>query len=104
MLVATAGRPPRAGPAVIEPTPNVWPQRGRRILGTALARAGQAVVGRRRAHVGIACRDAGTCGPEHSGQYPTTRRDRKSTRLNSSHVAISYAVFCLKKKMKKVFI
>src|SRR5690625_6581906 len=27
--------------------------------------------------------------------------DRKSTRLNSSHVAISYAVFCLKKKRKK---
>src|SRR5439155_12770835 len=26
------------------------------------------------------------------------RRDRKSTRLNSSHVAISYAVFCFKKK------
>src|SRR5690625_5508431 len=26
--------------------------------------------------------------------------DRKSTRLNSSHVAISYAVFCLKKKIK----
>src|SRR5690625_6146143 len=26
------------------------------------------------------------------------RKDRKSTRLNSSHVAISYAVFCLKKK------
>src|SRR5436309_3749504 len=29
------------------------------------------------------------------------RRDRKSTRLNSSHVKISYAVFCLKKKKKK---
>src|SRR5439155_18126105 len=28
-------------------------------------------------------------------------RDRKSTRLNSSHVAISYAVFCLKKKKKE---
>src|SRR5439155_25596913 len=28
------------------------------------------------------------------------RQDRKSTRLNSSHVAISYAVFCLKKKRK----
>ena len=28
--------------------------------------------------------------------------DRKSTRLNSSHVSISYAVFCLKKKKKKV--
>src|SRR5439155_23633727 len=29
---------------------------------------------------------------------PSVGRDRKSTRLNSSHVAISYAVFCLKKK------
>src|SRR3989442_11712538 len=30
-----------------------------------------------------------------------TEIDRKSTRLNSSHVRISYAVFCLKKKKKK---
>src|SRR5256885_12053539 len=29
-----------------------------------------------------------------------SRRDRKSTRLNSSHLVISYAVFCLKKKKK----
>src|SRR5438128_8272966 len=29
---------------------------------------------------------------------PSTARDRKSTRLNSSHGSISYAVFCLKKK------
>src|SRR2546426_6726567 len=29
------------------------------------------------------------------------RQDRKSTRLNSSHLVISYAVFCLKKKNKK---
>src|SRR5690606_41529960 len=29
------------------------------------------------------------------------KKDRKSTRLNSSHVKISYAVFCLKKKKKK---
>src|SRR5947207_11770667 len=29
------------------------------------------------------------------------RRDRKSTRLNSSHTVISYAVFCLKKKKEK---
>src|SRR5205814_7791088 len=29
------------------------------------------------------------------------RSDRKSTRLNSSHLGISYAVFCLKKKKKK---
>src|SRR5438477_8514458 len=31
---------------------------------------------------------------------PRSRRDRKSTRLNSSHMSISYAVFCLKKKKK----
>src|SRR5699024_12267184 len=31
----------------------------------------------------------------------TDAEDRKSTRLNSSHVSISYAVFCLKKKKKK---
>src|SRR5207249_9632508 len=29
--------------------------------------------------------------------------DRKSTRLNSSHVSISYAVFCLKKKIKQAY-
>src|SRR5690606_39691289 len=34
------------------------------------------------------------------GPFPVLRRDRKSTRLNSSHVKISYAVFCLKKKNK----
>src|SRR5204863_6260097 len=32
---------------------------------------------------------------------PAVMGDRKSTRLNSSHVEISYAVFCLKKKKKK---
>src|SRR5438874_11526135 len=34
-------------------------------------------------------------------RVPKARGDRKSTRLNSSHVEISYAVFCLKKKKKK---
>src|SRR5215813_10307714 len=33
---------------------------------------------------------------------PLLRGDRKSTRLNSSHVRISYAVFCLKKKKKTI--
>src|SRR5689334_24208075 len=32
----------------------------------------------------------------------STRKDRKSTRLNSSHSSISYAVFCLKKKKQKI--
>src|SRR5690349_23640740 len=36
--------------------------------------------------------------PRHSASYAGGRGDRKSTRLNSSHVEISYAVFCLKKK------
>src|SRR3712207_7944119 len=34
----------------------------------------------------------------HAGRRHRLRRDRKSTRLNSSHANISYAVFCLKKK------
>src|SRR5437868_11896578 len=33
--------------------------------------------------------------------FAALERDRKSTRLNSSHVSISYAVFCLKKKNKQ---
>src|SRR5690625_6826825 len=37
----------------------------------------------------------------HDRQRYQRELDRKSTRLNSSHVAISYAVFCLKKKKKK---
>src|SRR2546426_2196317 len=37
---------------------------------------------------------------EHSMHSFRTCRDRKSTRLNSSHLVISYAVFCLKKKKK----
>src|SRR2546426_3982040 len=35
-------------------------------------------------------------------QLLAARGDRKSTRLNSSHLVISYAVFCLKKKKKKI--
>src|SRR5207302_10121176 len=41
----------------------------------------------------------GTSGPCVS----PSNQDRKSTRLNSSHVKISYAVFCLKKKKKQTF-
>src|SRR5207249_7673034 len=38
--------------------------------------------------------------PRGNDRRATGKRDRKSTRLNSSHVSISYAVFCLKKKKK----
>src|SRR5258708_17980373 len=37
-------------------------------------------------------------GAENPAATRTTKTDRKSTRLNSSHQIISYAVFCLKKK------
>src|SRR6266581_5103204 len=43
------------------------------------------------------------CGPpgmNGSGHHPVLEADRKSTRLNSSHPSISYAVFCLKKKIE----
>src|SRR5690554_7151735 len=40
---------------------------------------------------------------EHGVDFQQTEpQDRKSTRLNSSHVRISYAVFCLKKKKQKI--
>src|SRR3712207_9364512 len=39
-------------------------------------------------------------GPGELQRLRTLREDRKSTRLNSSHANISYAVFCLKKKKK----
>src|SRR5690349_22001419 len=40
-------------------------------------------------------------GPRPPREPARATGDRKSTRLNSSHVEISYAVFCLKKKKKK---
>src|SRR5215203_6374992 len=46
-----------------------------------------------------ACCAAGRDSPRR--QTAPARKDRKSTRLNSSHANISYAVFCLKKKKKK---
>src|SRR5256885_12470850 len=41
------------------------------------------------------------CSVNSSATCSTMCADRKSTRLNSSHLVISYAVFCLKKKKKK---
>src|SRR3712207_6958838 len=60
----------------------------RRVHGVAAQLSGQ-----RRLHRGI-LRELGE-------RVPPDGEDRKSTRLNSSHANISYAVFCLKKKKKK---
>src|SRR5437588_9611779 len=52
-------------------------------------------VGRRPA---ITSSSSKSCGAVASERATSSRLDRKSTRLNSSHTVISYAVFCLKKK------
>ena len=44
--------------------------------------------------------DGNDCGSSSGSSLPAEAEDRKSTRLNSSHKPISYAVFCLKKKKK----
>src|SRR5690606_41302571 len=54
-----------------------------------------------QAALGCACCSSITCISSLYLAIRSRRSDRKSTRLNSSHVKISYAVFCLKKKKKK---
>src|SRR3712207_8239994 len=74
-------------------------QRGVAARGDALARGAHVeVVGvaRLRGHREDALRQAGQRADEVARQ--AADEDRKSTRLNSSHANISYAVFCLKKK------
>src|SRR3989454_3992886 len=50
--------------------------------------------------VGYNSVQAATNGIEFAKSFEFAQQDRKSTRLNSSHLVISYAVFCLKKKKK----
>src|SRR5687768_18062016 len=70
---------------------------------TTLFRSQQGVTGTGRALLLDASSDRGArsgCA-EPRGAAHRPQRDRKSTRLNSSHGYISYAVFCLKKKKKE---
>src|SRR5439155_25155906 len=70
----------------------------------AVRRRRHAAAGGSRTHAG-ADRGTGTGGflrrRDGAGARERNGGDRKSTRLNSSHVAISYAVFCLKKKINR---
>src|SRR5207245_10245679 len=75
---------------------------------TTLFRSGVAVPAARRAGrrpdgrlLSRAAQGAPAAGEAQSVAETRDSRDRKSTRLNSSHGSISYAVFCLKKKKKK---
>src|SRR5690606_41242181 len=77
-------------PSVPSPRPRVRRRRGRRCGGSPSSGGTSGVTPVRRK-----ARSMRSAASAFS-------RDRKSTRLNSSHVKISYAVFCLKKKNKKV--
>src|SRR5689334_24691666 len=69
---------------------------------TTLFRSGRIRGQRARRSTPAGCRDR--VGARARGRRaPPLGRDRKSTRLNSSHSSISYAVFCLKKKKKTNF-
>src|SRR3712207_8397974 len=70
---------------------------------TTLFRSLHAALARRPEHVGRPAPERARAGDRRLRRpdpRPVRGRDRKSTRLNSSHANISYAVFCLKKKKK----
>src|SRR5437773_2882289 len=100
---ATSGTTWRCSPGSIRPTcsPRGWRRTSRKAAGsTSRSQRTQRLA--RPNHDGPLGHPH--CGPPrrnrlHGGaELPT---DRKSTRLNSSHITISYAVFCLKKKKQK---
>src|SRR3712207_8770750 len=67
------------------------------IGGQGIARSGAVEAGVSEERARPSCRINPVAGEQPIGRH-VTLRDRKSTRLNSSHANISYAVFCLKKK------
>src|ERR1022692_4626837 len=82
-----------------------WPSRPHRVRGRAARQPSggavqRAFMRRWEFHAGLVSTTVSEPGPDHHelGEMPSP--DRKSTRLNSSHLVISYAVFCLKKKKK----
>src|SRR5438477_7171700 len=89
-------RPPRS---TLFPYTTLFRSRGRRV--ELYADRGD-VVAEHRAELVIAhLADIGAGAAERGNTcHRVAGRDRKSTRLNSSHMSISYAVFCLKKKKK----
>src|SRR3989454_1410115 len=105
--VATTRAPPgsnvRRRPATSGPTPSRYapkcptaPRRGHGARSSVSGTSSPASVRRNR------CRRSMLASPvQRIAHAAGDAEDRKSTRLNSSHLVISYAVFCLKKKKKK---
>src|SRR3712207_8842698 len=69
---------------------------GGRVAAAGVLQRGAHLAGVQRVDPGVGVED----GEQHR-RVLGSRQDRKSTRLNSSHANISYAVFCLKKKKKR---
>src|SRR3712207_7212040 len=85
-------RPPRS---TLFPYTTLFRSGARRESGIKLLAVESSYVGRRQVFSVSPDPTSGGCGGE---PFAHTAQDRKSTRLNSSHANISYAVFCLKKK------
>src|SRR5262245_65113232 len=99
-MIGVADDPSRSSPPPgndpLRPPVAIGDERGARRRGLPSAACGRGI--------SVTCRDRCPCEcHRHGGESdhvasPFDVEDRKSTRLNSSHLGISYAVFCLKKK------
>src|SRR5690349_24032137 len=90
-------RPPRS---TLFPYTTLFRSGGATITATSEGKPGSATIAVTAA--GPAAAECGSSRPEWIWCDDFEQEDRKSTRLNSSHVEISYAVFCLKKKKKEI--
>src|SRR3712207_7620590 len=88
-------RPPRS---TLFPYTTLFRSRGRRVRRRLRLAGGDGPAVPDEVPGGLRGRLAAAADRRRRGGHP--RQDRKSTRLNSSHANISYAVFCLKKKKK----
>src|SRR5438067_3831073 len=84
-------RPPRS---------TLFPTRRSSDLKEVFLRGPESSASTRRGRYQQVCRMALLTRNANELMLGAAKQDRKSTRLNSSHVSISYAVFCLKKKTK----
>src|SRR5439155_25857316 len=98
----TIRRPPRSTLFPYTTLFRSWPAQARCLCHTRMGELMRILTGRRAACLALPLLSLSLILPVTTAaqvnDIATQAEDRKSTRLNSSHVAISYAVFCLKKK------